>query len=182
MVGANAGWLSLETISQCDGTAQAGGAAGFHLEQADVAFPGGVDAMTAPYDGARVAFIAASFNWLAQDFILVAWTGTPVFVATERTIAEFKARGGVEVGRSLLYAGKVVDIKGVARSGPVVIPGISADTNVTHFTLVKPHPTIPDNGELQVFIDDVEGVPFIANGLDVMVQPDWVQDQGWFRA
>jgi hypothetical protein len=33
-----------------------------------------------------------------------------------------------------------------------------------------------------LFIDDAEGLPFTPNGLDVLIEPDWLLERGWAKA
>jgi len=61
----------------------------------------------------------------------------------------------------------------------VVIPGVVIGQPVTHFTLVD------DQGAEDVllyYIDEAIDLPFDPNGLDMVIQPDWLSARGWFRA
>jgi hypothetical protein len=132
------------------------------------------------YDNARRQLLTAGLNWPVDPLVVSAWSGALNFLPTETTIAAIKARGFVERGVSLPINNAAVTTDGTAQTDQVVIPAVPIGADVTRLTLAKvktPH----DNSELVLFIDEAEGLPFVTNGLDLVVQPDWVQNRGWFR-
>ena len=134
------------------------------------------------YNIAGRKMLTGQFDWTAVDLMLVAWGGTATFTADDETIADVKAYPGVvELGYSLPIIGKTVSSNAVAQSDNVLIPGIGVGSVVTWFTLCVRDATVHDNSELVFYLDDVEGLPFTGNGLDLPVQPDWAEQRGWFK-
>jgi hypothetical protein len=135
------------------------------------------------YDQIRYQMLTSAFDWIAADLQLIAWTGSPTFVATEQTVAQFKTHGGgvSEIGRSLPITSKTVSPNGTAQTNQVVIPDVPVGPYVTHFTVTKKHPTTPDMSELILFVDEAFELPFVPNGLDLIVMPDWLENRGWWR-
>lgn len=132
------------------------------------------------YDDARFALLTAQINWPAIGLTLSAWAGAPDFDPTDSTIADIKARGAVELGVSLPVLGTAVASNGTAQTGPVVIPAVPIGPNVTWFTMARTN-AAHDLSSLLLFVDDAMGLPFVPDGLDMLVQPDWALRRGWFR-
>ena len=42
--------------------------------------------------------------------------------------------------------------------------------------------TMSDGLDLVLYIDEALDLPFIPNGLDMVVQPDWLDQRGWWKA
>jgi hypothetical protein len=137
--------------------------------------------MSGIYDGARQKLLTAALDWRAQSLIVSAWQGAPDFNPADMTIASITGRGGVEAGTSLDMTGLAVSANGTAASQPVVIPGIAAAVPVGWFTIAQKNASHAASA-LLLFIDTiVPPLPFIGNGLDLVLQPDWLSAQGWFR-
>lgn len=136
--------------------------------------------MSAIYDYLANRLLNAAFNWNTADIQLIAWTGVPTFVATDDTITTFKTHGATELGRSQPVLARSVASQGIAKSGPIVIPAVPVGPQITHFTMTLKNVS-PDAGNMLWFIDDVLGLPYDPDGTDVVVQPDWLQNRGWFR-
>lgn len=137
--------------------------------------------MNALYDVAASAMVAGGFNWLSDDLMLVAWSGTPTFDPSDKTLADVKQHPGVaELGSSLPIVGRAVTAEGIAQTDVVLIPGIPAGQMVTWLTMCR-RQGAHDASEMILFIDEVEGLPYDPNGLDFVVTPDWAQGRGWFR-
>lgn len=132
------------------------------------------------YDATRFALLTAQLNWSATGLTLSAWSGTPDFDPTDTKISDIKARGGVELASSSPVLGVAVSLDGTAQTGPIVLPAVPIGPDVTWFTMAKTNAT-HDFSELLLFIDDAENLPFVPNGLDMLVQPDWALGRGWFR-
>jgi hypothetical protein len=133
------------------------------------------------YDAARQKFATAALDWRTQTLIVSAWAGSLDFNPADVTIASITGRGRVEAGTSLDMTGLAVAANGSCRSQPVVIPGIAAAVSVGWFTIAQKGATHAASN-LLVFIDQiVPALPFIGNGLDLVLQPDWLSAQGWFR-
>ena len=137
--------------------------------------------MNALYDVAARTLMNGQFAWPDTEMLLVAWAGTPLFVPTHVTVADLRtATGGLELGYSLPITERTVAVDGTGQTNQVVIPGVPVGPDVTWLTLCKTKASI-DLAELILFVDEAFGLPFITNGLDLVVQPDWVQARGWFR-
>ena len=131
--------------------------------------------MSGIYDNARQKFATAALDWRAANYLLTAWKGTKDFVPTDANISMITSRGQAQqVGTSMAIVGKAVDAAGVMRTNPVVIQGIPTNQIVTFFVMAL-------GTEPLLFIDDVLGLPYTSNGLDLIVQPDWALAQGWCR-
>lgn len=136
--------------------------------------------MNQPYDKTRYQFVTGAFTWTAIDLVLAALSGTPDFVPGDTQIASIVGRGGVVLGYSQPILNKTVVPDGTVQTGPVVIPTVPVGPDITWFVLAKRFIT-PNLSEPIYFIDDAYTLPFTPNGLDVIVQPDWLQQRGWFR-
>ena len=76
---------------------------------------------------------------------------------------------------------KSVSPDGTAQTNPVLIPACRSARRLSYFTMCEKHATI-FNGKLILFIDEALELPFDPNGLDMVVQPDWLQKRGWWQA
>ena len=134
------------------------------------------------YDEARRRLATATLDWTAIDLMLTAWRGTPTFVPTDKTINDVIAHGNSTVAAySLPIVTKDVAVDGTAQTDEVVLPDVAIGAPITHFTMCQRN-VVPESGQLILFIDNAEGLPFIPNGLDMVIKPDWLQNKGWFRA
>lgn len=130
-----------------------------------------------PYDIARYRMVTGAFNWLTANLNLTAWSGTPTFVATDQSNADLTARGSVGRGTSLTVTAKSVATNGTVQTNQVVIPSVAVGAPVTFFTMSDGTGV----GSLLLYIDDAIDLPFTPNGLDMVIQPDWLTQRGWFR-
>jgi hypothetical protein len=129
------------------------------------------------YDNFRQKLLTASFDWRSEDYLLTAWSGLPDFVPADASLTDILTRANATLqAMSLPILGKAVSFDGTAQTGPVVIQGIPA-TEVVSFFVMSADPS----DEPLLFIDDAEGLPWTSNGLDLVVQPDWLYERGWFR-
>ena len=136
--------------------------------------------MNAPYDIFRYSLLTALIDWRTENLVLSAWVGTPDYDPEDRTVNDIKLRGNVEAGYSLPINGTSVTMDGTAQTDQVLIPDVPIGPDVTWFTLARSNAT-HDLSELVQFVDEAENLPFTPNGLDIVVQPDWIQQRGWFR-
>lgn len=132
------------------------------------------------YDLARYQLLTADFDWDAIPLVLSAWTGTPTFVPTDETIADILGHGASEVGHSMEITEQSVIPNGTAQTNRVLIPAVPVGPMVTWFTMSWKKSTHNQSQPI-LFIDTAEGLPFDPNGLDIAVEPDWLQSRGWFR-
>jgi hypothetical protein len=139
-----------------------------------------VDTVNSLYDRARVELLTARIDWNIIDLVVSAWSGTPNFVATDTSIHDLKLRGANELGYSLPINGTSVWPDGSAQTDTVLIPEVPIGPDITWFTMAKKLPT-HDDSTMILFVDDAEGLPFVTNGLDVVINPDWLQQRGWFK-
>jgi hypothetical protein len=145
-----------------------------------VAFSGGLEVTNNLYDAQRRFMLLSNFNWTTMALRLLAWSGTPSFVATDTTVNNLIGRGYTIRGTSLDVLGKAVTTTGVAQTSAITIPDVPVGNNITWFTMVKFNAS-PNAQELILFIDDAFELPFVPNGNDMLVRPDWAQERGWFR-
>lgn len=130
------------------------------------------------YSADRVKFINGGFNWPSLPARLDAWRGSYVFDEAHASIADITAAGGVQVVVGLALSGKIAKPGGYAASNPAILPTVPVGAPVTFLVLMDTTGTpVPI-----AYIDDAQGLPFTPNGLDQVVQPDWLQLRGWFRA
>lgn len=132
--------------------------------------------MNQPYDIARYRFVTADFNWLTTDLRLTAWGGVPQFVATDTMVSDLTVRGTPLLGTSQPITLKSVTSDGTVQTNQVLIPNVPIGPDVTHFTMSD------TSGRLILFVDQALDLPFTPTGLDMVVQPDWLEQRGWFRA
>ena len=76
--------------------------------------------------------------------------------------------------------GQAVAPDGTAQTNPVVIPDVGVGPTVTWFTFSRQE-RHARAVQLILYIDEAEGLPFEANALDIVVQPDWLLARGWWR-
>jgi len=131
--------------------------------------------MNTIYNSARYQLMTAQLNWLTVDLTLTAWSGAAVFDPLDETISDVGAHGPVNRGSSLPITSQTVAPDGTAQTNQVVIPAVPIGDPVTFFTM-------SNGAQLILFIDEAEGLPFVPNGLDMVVQPDWLQNRGWWKA
>jgi hypothetical protein len=127
------------------------------------------------YDVARYRLLTANLDWTALNLQLAALGGTPEFVPEDEEIIDITNRGKPLLGVSMPIPIKSVAVNGTAQTGPVVIPTVPVGQNVTHFAMTEA------SGALILFIDEAIELPFVPNGLDMVIQPDWLQQRGWWR-
>jgi hypothetical protein len=137
--------------------------------------------MSGIYDCARVDLLLAGMDWPNIDLVVSAWAGTKEFVPTDVTIANIKARGATEQAYSLPIQTTSVTPDGTARTDPVLIPNVPVGPPILWFTMSEvalPH----DQSKLILFIDEtIPVLPFVPNGLDLLLLPDWSTGRGWWR-
>jgi hypothetical protein len=137
--------------------------------------------MNKPYDLARYKMLTAAFDWTAMELRLAAWGGTPDFVPADQQISDINARpANAMLGYSQEITEHTVSPDGTAQTNQVIIPDVPVGQAVTWFTLVR-FAAVPADSELILFIDDAIELPFDPNGLDIVVNPDWLSQRGWFR-
>ncbi len=125
--------------------------------------------------------VTKNFDWLTTDIVVTMWRGTPDYDQTDETISEIIARGlGSVLGHSLPVTAKSVALDGSVQTNQVVIPTTSVGEEITWFTLSRRAVSI-DNSSLIYFVDQCDFLPFTTNGLDIVVNPDWTTQRGWFR-
>ena len=145
-----------------------------------MAVPADVSMANSLYDIAASAMMGGTFNWLTADLMVVAWASPADFNPADRMLNDIKARGGFELGSSLPIVNKTIGINGTGQTDAVLIPNIPIGQVVTWFTMCI-REAVHDTSTLVLFLDEVDGLPFDPNGLDLTIQPDWLQNRGWFR-
>ena len=132
------------------------------------------------YDVARRSLLLAAHNWTTTPLVLFAFSGTPVFDPTDVNMAEVATTNPGLRGTSMPVLNKTVTIDGTAQTDPIVIPGIVVGPDVTHFVLSRNTGSYVTSMPI-LFIDEAFELPFVPNGLDLVIQPDWLSARGWFR-
>lgn len=134
------------------------------------------------YARARYEFVTGAFNWPALNVVLVAMRGTPDFVETDVTMQQIIDRViDPPLGYSLEVTSMTVATDGTTQTNQVVIPSVPIGNDITWFVLAERQNPLPLSQPI-MFIDEAKDLPFVPNGLDVVVQPDWLENRGWFRA
>jgi hypothetical protein len=136
--------------------------------------------MNTIYDSARYKLLTGTFDWTAADLMLTAWSGALEFHPEDDTIEEVSAHGPVERGSSMPITVQTVALNGTAQTNGVVIPSVAVGAPISFFTMSDRKPT-HGLSELILFIDEAVDLPFIPNGLDMVIQPDWLAQRGWWR-
>jgi len=147
-----------------------------------VALSAGVEPLSSElYNNAAREFALGQLIWPDTELVLVAWGFEPVFNPAHATIADLRtATGLTELGISLPITDSSVAVDGTCQTNQVVIPNIPIGPDVTWFTLCRARATI-ELAELILFVDEAIELPFVPNGLDLVIQPDWTLNRGWFR-
>ena len=60
------------------------------------------------------------------------------------------------------------------------LPVFNKDGKTVKFSVGSPYRDILKQKENPV-IDEAFELPFVPNGLDLVIQPDWLSARGWFR-
>jgi len=134
------------------------------------------------YDRVRYAMLTGAFDWTALGLRLAAWSGELDFAADDTDVDDIEARAlATLLGFSLPVTGLTVTTDGRAQTDPIVIPGLTFGQELTFFTFVEYNEADEGASTLVLFIDDAFELPFATNGLDITVQPDWIEERGWWR-
>lgn len=86
----------------------------------------------------------------------------------------------VLVQESQAITGKAVTTDGYLQTSGVVFTSVPVVGSLTSFMMILRGADVPTSIPL-LFIDTAVNLPFITNGLDVVVQPDWLQNRAWGR-
>ena len=137
--------------------------------------------MNRPYAHVREEMLNAVFNWPATDLELQCWTAG-VFDETQMYVSQLVAAGGIPSAKSTAPIHTFVETGGYASSDGVLLPGASftVGERIVFMTLSDRTGALADP-KLVLWVDDAEGFPFVADGLDVLITPDWVLHRGWWR-
>jgi hypothetical protein len=128
------------------------------------------------YDTARQRFALALIDWSTAPLVLLAYSGEPVFHAEDATITDITDRGEtLLISTSQDIVTQNVSAQGYLQTDNVVFEAVPIGYPITHFimTLSAVTPLL--------FIDEAYDLPFVPNGLDVVVTPDWLEQRGWGR-
>lgn len=137
--------------------------------------------MNKPYDAARVRMVTAALDWPATNIVLSLWSGTPTFDPKHTTVDSILSLGFKELGYSQVNANTTVAGDGTTQSDAMVIQNVPIGPDVTWMTMSESWST-HNSSKLLLYIDEAMFLPFVTNGLDIIVTPDWLQQKGWFRA
>jgi hypothetical protein len=132
------------------------------------------------FNVARHQMATGSFNWYELDVVLTAWSGPYVFDETHAVAGNIAAAGGIHIARSLPNVAMGVTPEGIVQTAKYLLPLVSIGPPIVFLTLASVGAT-PSTDALIAYYDDGEGLPYTPKGLDVIVQPDWLSQRGWFR-
>jgi hypothetical protein len=139
--------------------------------------------MSALYDSIRERLLYGTFSWQTADLEVEAWSAG-VFDPKHIRVSDITAAGGVKQSKSTLLVGPPwVVAGGYAAADSVILPGsgFTVGATISYLTLSDKSGSNTSDPLLILFIDDAEGLPFVANGLDYVVTPDWLLRRGWWR-
>jgi hypothetical protein len=138
--------------------------------------------MSAPYAGIRERLLYNTFSWLSADLELQAWSGGH-FNEQHVRVSDLIASGGVPQSKSQEAASPFIRPGGYASSNALILPGtgFSVGASITFLTMNDRASGSAADPILVLFIDDADGLPFVANGLDYVVEPDWLFKRAWWR-
>ena len=136
--------------------------------------------MNALYAGLRDRMLKG-FVWQDLPLIVGAWHGAYVFDETDVTTQDVIAAGGILSAYSLPLTNVIPRTGGYARSDMALLPTMPVGAEITFLTIMEDTGVLGQEKQL-MYIDEANGLPFIPNGLDQYVQPDWLDLRGWFRA
>lgn len=132
------------------------------------------------YDVARYRFGTAQLNWETANLVLFAFAGTPVFEPTDLHIDDLTGRGATVIGQSMSVSGRNVSQKGYLQTAPILIPAVPVGPQFTHMVMALDAATAGEEVPL-IFVDEAVELPYLPNGLDILIQPDWLAQRGWGR-
>lgn len=136
--------------------------------------------MSALFNRFRERLLSADIAWTGAEIGCVAWTGKYYFDETDRFVQDIEASNGAVVSVAETNVTAVAGIGGYAITDPMLFRAVPIGAPVNFLTLTFPNLNV-GLSELICYIDRGEGLPFTPNGLDWIVQPDWLSKRGWFR-
>lgn len=128
----------------------------------------------------RDHLLAADTPWTGLPVGLVAWSGIYFFDEAHITVANVQTAGGTVVSVAEPNPTTIAGPGGYAITDAMLLKAVPVGPPVSFLTLIRVGPSVPTS-ELIAYINQAEGLPFIPNGLDIVVQPDWLNRRGWFR-
>ncbi len=126
----------------------------------------------------RQRLLKALWNWETVAVRLLAFNTAYTFNEDHTTVSQI----GAPLAQSELLTGKVATVKGYARSNAAYFTSIGVAAPVTFFVLAEDIGGASSTWKPMAYIDEAEGLPFTPNGAEKTVVPDWITNQGWFRA
>lgn len=135
--------------------------------------------INALYDNARERLLSAQLDWANLDLRMTAWGGNPETSFNPSHLTQ--AALGTPISTSQPILTPSVRPGGYAQSSKVMFPAVPMGTSVQFMVLCEVT-TLPADRRLIAYLADVAGLPFIPNGGDYLIKPDWLFAQGWFRA
>jgi hypothetical protein len=135
------------------------------------------------YSRNRIKFLNTQFDWANRQMIMTCCRGPYTFDEEHITSDELVANGAELVASSLPMTGQTAMPGGYAMSDLIVVPAVPANTLPVTFLVLFDVTEAGTVGNVPlVYIDEAMGLPFVPNGLDQQIQPDWLNHRGWFRA
>jgi len=137
--------------------------------------------MNALYNTARERMVKGMFDWQALDVVLTAWSGPYQYDETNRYSGDIVSRKGIKRATALKNVASSATVEGIVQTAPYVFTTISIGEPVIFFTMSLRSSQVGLD-ELVCYLDEGFNLPYEPNGLEVVVQPDWLHQRGWFRA
>jgi hypothetical protein len=136
--------------------------------------------VSALFNRFRERLLAADVSWTGANIGCVAWSGKYWFDETDRYVSDIQTSNGTVVSVAEPNPTAVAGLGGYAITDPMLFKAVPIGPPVVFFTLVVPNALLGQS-ELIAYIDQGDGLPYTPNGLDMIVQPDWLSRRGWFR-
>jgi hypothetical protein len=133
------------------------------------------------YSTARERMLSNDFYWPTLPLAMVACRGPYQFMEEDEVLADVLSSGGQIAQLGLPLLGLGVAEGGYARSDTAVIPLVPVSPDAVTFLLLVEMTGVTNDAKLIEYIDEAIGLPFVPNGQDQTVQPDWIAKRGWFR-
>jgi hypothetical protein len=130
------------------------------------------------YDDARMRMLNGQLVWPSMSLLMLAYSGDPTISFNPAHLIQSDVGTPVAVSQGVLTPS--VAAGGYAKSGYAEFLSIPVG-NVTFFVMCEANAT-PASRRLLVYLSDLNNLPFISNGGDYLVKPDWLFRQGWFRS
>jgi hypothetical protein len=131
------------------------------------------------YNAARVKMVAAQFDWAGFLVVFFAYRATSTYVFDPtHGISDIGAPDAVS--EAVLH--QTITPTGYCRSDPVQFNNVAAGADIKFLVIAEKGVGGAAGAWSPVcYFDQGIDLPFVPNGNDIIVRPDWLADRGWFR-